>query len=197
MKRQLLEQCAAPNPSKEKIQLLLEEGVRITCTNENGYQQTPLLCFMGNTTAYRQDDFADILRLLVANEDNVNAVNNDGCNALHLLFRHWNYDAEWVSTERSLIEIVKLFLAKNIDLNDENNKKDTAICVLCYNYGGQAVKLEEILKLMNTYGSQMSQNLVKLVNRNKNIKGDVDKVVHFIRQNAKRPSTKSKFCNFF
>jgi ankyrin repeat protein len=112
----------------------------------------------------------------------INCINNDGWNALHILCRHY--------VEENLIDVVKLFIDNGIKINCKcyGGSGWNALYVLCkYN---SSIKLIDTLRLLIQAGIDKNchrkiihspQSLV----RNNYKQGNVEDVIELLNQNTK------------
>ena len=81
------------SPYKIKVELLIEKGININQTNENGENALYLASRWGKT---------EVVKLLIEKGIDINQTDEDGYNALHLASR------------RGQTEVVKLLIEKGI-----------------------------------------------------------------------------------
>nr|CAH0103688.1 unnamed protein product [Daphnia galeata] len=133
------------------VRLLIDKNIDVNCKNNEG---TTLLQFcpphrVSKITTKKSTSIAKIKRiqcpchrLLIDDKENYRRVrllkNNDGWNAILTVCRY--YDKE------NLIDIVKLLIEKNIDVNCINNDGFNALNLVCQNYKKE--NLIDIVRLL-------------------------------------------------
>lgn len=112
----------------EVIELFIDEGkidVKETC--QYGENALHFLC-----KNYRGPKLKETIQLLIDKQIGIiNAKNARGRNALHILCIYYDGD------ENLLLEIVRLFIDKGIDLTATDNEKSNVIHLLCKHYRGE------------------------------------------------------------
>jgi ankyrin repeat protein len=95
------------------VEILIDYGADVNLLETNGKQQSPL------HIACYQDDYNDIVEILLKKNANVNATDIDNVTPLHLACASHEYES------------LKLLLEKNIDVNVINIKRDTPLHYVC------------------------------------------------------------------
>ena len=121
MEKQLFNLCLKPNPNLTNIKNLINQGISVSCLNEDGL--TPLLQLLANGPAYSQDNFVEIIRFFLEKNIDVDVKNAYEENALLKLIVQYQKD--------DLIYIVKLFIDKEIDLDCKNKYGANILHYLC------------------------------------------------------------------
>lgn len=140
---ELLELCSNPDPQVESMCSLIDEGVDLNCTGDEGMTPLLLLCRWNQTPRL----YICLKLLLVEREHHYNPVDINcrdinGWNALLYLSRH--YPSE------DLLQIIHLLIDHGIQVDCKNEDGENALLFLCQYYSND--NLIDIIQLLIQQG---------------------------------------------